>query len=115
MTLFHDYDKLAVINFMIHMAIFGVAVCRSGNLQQKKSLFRVRVQYIMLTPVSLGCALSPVLFQSWPSGMAVIFAGVILAMLLLDSWQWKRGAPRMTDTDFNHLEEIKDDQAKADA
>lgn len=110
MSPLYQYDVIAAINFFVSMAICAIAICRSGKLQQKETLFRVRIQYVILAPVAFANAAAPALFQEYSNKASLCFAIWVLVMLLLDGWQWKHGAPKSVKTSFGDLPAEKEIQ-----
>jgi hypothetical protein len=87
-----NISVMILLMFIVNMTTFGICVCRL-RLLRKRALWRVKMQYIIGTVVSLANALAPMLFQQWPNGVAVLFATWVCYTLWSDGFQWKKGIP----------------------
>lgn len=98
-----NYDLLAIINVLVCSCLGGICVCRLGKMH-KNVLLRVKVQYLLLLVVSTASGFSPIFFRVWPSFLFVCFAAVVLYVIWSDNFQWKRGTPKVIETQPADLE-----------
>lgn len=79
------------INALLCAAIVFISVCRLDKID-KEVLLRVGTQYVVLLMAAATSGASPWLWDL-PGWATVFFSCAVLLMLVLDSYQWRRGPP----------------------
>ena len=81
----------AGLNGVLSLALIFVCICRAEKIKPAV-LSRVKVQYVVMVMGAGANGASPWLFElpGWPS---VFFASAVLFMLVVDSYQWRKGPP----------------------
>lgn len=89
----------ATINFAICVAIGWACICRLNDVISR-DYKRARLRYALLLAGAMASGCAPVLFNTMPGPGAAIFAGAVLAGLVINVPRWR--GRRKGDKDAIH-------------
>lgn len=106
---FKHLAVIAALDAILGVAIFFVCFCRIVATD-KTVLKRVRLKFVLLGPAALAFGASP-LWGDWPGLVNPILLTSILAGLIAETYQWRRGPPSGVfldepDSDFEYKESL---------
>ena len=88
---------MALADCVMGVSVFFVCFCRVV-VTSGKVLRRVRFKYCVLGVSALAFGFSP-LWGDYPGVVNPILLGAVLAGLLAETYQWRKGAPPETNVD----------------
>jgi hypothetical protein len=83
----------ALLNFVLCLCIVGICVCRL-NAIDRRVMLRFGIQYVVMAVSAMAQAITPIASWGLPGWPAVIFAGAVLFMLVVENWHWIDGPPQ---------------------